>query len=556
VTADGHLRYEWDFFVSYTRSDQAWAEWIAWILEEDGYRVLIQAWDFVPGSNWIRGMQAGTRDAARTIAVLSDSYLKSVYGSAEWQAALARDPDGSGRRLLVAWVEVCQRPGLLTAVVGIDLFGVPETAAKARLRAMVEAAITGRAKPTAPPTFPGEARAVPREPGFPGDDRDRMDEPPGGLPQDQGKDGVPASGGNWFQRQTALLQAAVVSGIFTVLAAVVAGIFALVSSHNSPPSPAPSTTPPTPSAHESSPGAGNNLIALPSPGVDTIAYSLDNKYLAAGNTNGVVRVWRTSAWQITDSMTDPGSRGVNSVAFNPASSLLAAGDANGHVYVWAHGHATVLNDPSGASIRSVAFSQDNQYLAVGDMLGTVNVWRTSTWRLASSMTDPGSTGVNSVAFNPANSLLAAGDANGHVYLWANGHATVLKDPDGAAVRSVVFAADNRAFVSGNSAGYIYVWHAGKGQPWLTRLSSRHYNVAETLHDPDTKGIESLAFNASTTTIAAADGNGRVYLWLFKLSGHLQYPTSNAALSVAYSPDDSHLAVASANGKVYVTLVKS
>jgi WD40 repeat protein len=172
------------------------------------------------------------------------------------------------------------------------------------------------------------------------------------------------------------------------------------------------------------------------------------------------------------------------------------------------------------------------------------------------MTDPGSSGVNSVAFNPANSLLAAGDANGRIYIWANSKATVLKDPFGAAVRSVVFAADNRALISGNSAGYIYVWHVGSGTAWLTTLSPSHYVVAEKLHDSNTKGIESIAFNASTTTIAAADANGRVYLWLYRLSGHLQYPTSSAALSVTYSPDDSRLAVACANGNVYVKPVSS
>lgn len=32
----------WDFFISYTQADRAWAEWIAWALEEDGHRVLIQ----------------------------------------------------------------------------------------------------------------------------------------------------------------------------------------------------------------------------------------------------------------------------------------------------------------------------------------------------------------------------------------------------------------------------------------------------------------------------------------------------------------------------------
>lgn len=66
---DGASGDRWDFFVSYTQADRSWAEWIAWVIEEDGYRVLIQAWDFVPGSNWLARMQAGTRDAARTIAV-------------------------------------------------------------------------------------------------------------------------------------------------------------------------------------------------------------------------------------------------------------------------------------------------------------------------------------------------------------------------------------------------------------------------------------------------------------------------------------------------------
>ena len=102
----------WDFFISYTQADRAWAQWIAWALEEDGYRVLIQAWDFAPGSNWAAGMQAGAR-AARTLAVLSQAYLDSVYGSAEWQAARVSDPMGAGRRLVTVRVAACARPGLL-----------------------------------------------------------------------------------------------------------------------------------------------------------------------------------------------------------------------------------------------------------------------------------------------------------------------------------------------------------------------------------------------------------------------------------------------------------
>jgi hypothetical protein len=163
----GEQRAGWDFFVSYTQADRAWAEWIAWVLEEDGHRVLVQAWDFVPGSNWIQGMQAGAATAARTIAVLSPAYLESEYGSAEWQAAWASDPAGSQRKLLVTRVKECDRPGLLAGVVGVALFGMTEAEAKARLRTMVSSAITGRAKPDMAPRFPG-GRAMRREPRFPG----------------------------------------------------------------------------------------------------------------------------------------------------------------------------------------------------------------------------------------------------------------------------------------------------------------------------------------------------------------------------------------------------
>jgi hypothetical protein len=65
-------------FISYSQANRRWAERIAWVLEEHGhYKVLVQAWDFVPDSNWIQEMQVGTRAAAHTIAVLSDAYLNS-----------------------------------------------------------------------------------------------------------------------------------------------------------------------------------------------------------------------------------------------------------------------------------------------------------------------------------------------------------------------------------------------------------------------------------------------------------------------------------------------
>ena len=159
-TGDAHG--EADFFISYTQADRAWAVWIAWVLEEAGFRVFIQAWDLVPGSNWIQAMQARVRDTRRTIAVLSNADLASDYASAEWQAAWASDP---------AWTvassadlgQPLDRPGLLAGIVGVDLFGLTEAAARATLLEFVSAAIAGRIAPSRSPEFPGS-----QAPSFPG----------------------------------------------------------------------------------------------------------------------------------------------------------------------------------------------------------------------------------------------------------------------------------------------------------------------------------------------------------------------------------------------------
>jgi TIR domain len=51
------------FFVSYTSADRAWAEWVAWQLEQAGFRVIIQAWDFEPGDNFVVRMRDALEQA-------------------------------------------------------------------------------------------------------------------------------------------------------------------------------------------------------------------------------------------------------------------------------------------------------------------------------------------------------------------------------------------------------------------------------------------------------------------------------------------------------------
>src|ERR687884_2012487 len=101
-----------DFFISYNRADRAWAEWIAWQLEEAGYTTVIQAWDFRPGGNFVLDMLRAA-EAQRTIAVLSPEYLTALYTQPEWAAAFAEDPASNLGVLLPVRVCPFDAPRLL-----------------------------------------------------------------------------------------------------------------------------------------------------------------------------------------------------------------------------------------------------------------------------------------------------------------------------------------------------------------------------------------------------------------------------------------------------------
>jgi tetratricopeptide (TPR) repeat protein len=141
-----------NFFISYHKADRSWAEWIAWHLEEAGYTTVLQAWDFLPGTNFVLEMQRSTAEAQRTIAVLSPDYLTSSFTQPEWTAAFAGDPTGEKGLLLPIRVRECDPTALLPQLVYIDILGLEDAAAR---NSLLEGVGKGRRKPANKPSFPG-----------------------------------------------------------------------------------------------------------------------------------------------------------------------------------------------------------------------------------------------------------------------------------------------------------------------------------------------------------------------------------------------------------------
>ena len=154
-----------DFFISYTHADKNWAEWIAWHLEEASYTTILQAWDFHAGGNFVLAMDSATKQAGRTIAVLSPDYFASKYTPSEWAAAFRHDPKGELGLLVPVRVRPCDVEGLLGQVVYIDLVNQDEQTARSTLLASLQ---SGRQKPASAPPFPSVAHTLLERPSFPG----------------------------------------------------------------------------------------------------------------------------------------------------------------------------------------------------------------------------------------------------------------------------------------------------------------------------------------------------------------------------------------------------
>jgi hypothetical protein len=153
-----------DFFVSFNQADRSWATWIAWVLEEAGYTVFFQDWDFK--GNFVLEMDRAHTQSRRTVAILSPDYLTSRFTAPEWAARFAQDATSKHDLLIPVRVRPCDLEGLLAQVVYVDLVGCGEAAARDKLVKRVEGI---RLKPDGPPLFPGHAshEVVPDRPAFP-----------------------------------------------------------------------------------------------------------------------------------------------------------------------------------------------------------------------------------------------------------------------------------------------------------------------------------------------------------------------------------------------------
>lgn len=143
-------------FVSYSRVDEAWATWIASVLEGAGLAARVQVWDSRPGNNFVVWMNEQLAGAQWTVAVYSKAYFTSRWCTTEWTSALVR------QTLLPVRIEPVDPPPPLDTITWVDVFEVDEAAAREQLLRAVGLRVLPRLA-----TFPSGAVSPAAFPGSP-----------------------------------------------------------------------------------------------------------------------------------------------------------------------------------------------------------------------------------------------------------------------------------------------------------------------------------------------------------------------------------------------------
>lgn len=154
-------------------------------------------------------------------------------------------------------------------------------------------------------------------------------------------------------------------------------------------------------------------------GVETLAFSADNKTIASAHDDNIIRLWdiATKAQRVS---LKGHSEIINIITFSPDSTLLASGSADNTIMLWDvnedQRRTTLIGHKH--SIKTLAFSPTEKgLLASGSSDGTVRFWDTKAGQERSIFATGFTESIKALAFTEDDKMLCSAASNGTVRIW-------------------------------------------------------------------------------------------------------------------------------------------
>ncbi|MCE7986490.1 MAG: NACHT domain-containing protein [Caldilinea sp. CFX5] len=310
--------------------------------------------------------------------------------------------------------------------------------------------------------------------------------------------------------------------------------------------------------------------------VRALAYSPDGRFLAAGTSDGEIRLWRASDGQLLANVKGHGDivgwlcfldDGKTLISYShdlplavwqvgPDVNDAAAGEAGAALPLRLLYHNNELSN----LLNLVALQPQGELLALAKDSGWLSLWHLGARRRLSELTL--SVGqIHTLRFSPDGKTLAIGASDRRIHLWdidASTGSLALRQSlaeTPAIARDLSFRADGRTLASGHADGAIYLWaldavgRCVTGQP-VHLLSGHRAEVWRVVFSPDGQ------------LLASSSDDHSVRLWAMGPAALSGQPLARFddhrgwVRALAFSPDGHALASAGADRTIRVWDLRS
>jgi WD40 repeat protein len=301
-----------------------------------------------------------------------------------------------------------------------------------------------------------------------------------------------------------------------------------------------------------------SVIAISSYSYERSCSSDNNSTLALWNAQSgtrritLLRGQATEAWNYSGTDQEPRGESdrivgdvANAIAFTPDSRLVAAGLSNGTIRLWTTERGEAVRTLSGHryAVRAIAISADGQVLASASSDQTIKLWNLQTGQLLRTITMDTSDGiVHTLVISPNGQRLATATHRNTVQLWDASSGQLVRTFVDEAINlppqmPISFSPDSQRVATADTDNSIKLWNATTGVRLIT-LKGHNEPVQHLTFSPDGQRL------ASSDGKSARVWNLQTYetahtLGLIQSAGHPIMPTNLG--NIAFSRDGRVLA---------------